>query len=587
MASKRVLSVELGVQTTRICEIDYNGKKKTIVNTCVFDTPEGTVEDGYVRNKDILAVSIKAAMQKKLMTAKEVIFSISSSKISNREVNMPFLPDKQIGDYIKTNAKDYIVIPEIEKYVITHKKLEEITDAEGKKLRILVLAAPNDLIETYYELSQVMGLQIIAIDYAGNSSYQVLKRQNYRGVNVIVQLNEASTLINIMKGNVLLLQRTVAYGVNSVVDAAMACGEFDIIDRKTAMDKLLSDTLVNPKLNESAIDDVALSYMDSNNDVYSQQIKQMKAKDQVTDAFNYLINNTIRVLDYYTSKFPEERVENIYLAGIGSRIKGILPLFKNEVFSEIKRIENVIGVDFSKNCGITNDEKSDYIVVAGACIDAVDFVPKAYAEDMKNKQTDVFANRIAIAVGIIGVGILVYFGGNYIINKAANSALKTRKNQLASVETLLSDIERAELSLNNAKGVYVGTMEFSYLINAFFEEIQGCIPSGTKFESFTYQKDSITIDAKATSFEQVGEFVKNLKECTLVGSVAVNGISVAQDKGVVVYEFSAIIAPRQMDYSLFIDKNFTPSLKSIEEALGITKDTGEGEEKEEKEETEE
>ena len=68
MASKKVLSIELGVQTTRICEIEVSGKKKVIANTCVFDTPEGTVEDGYVRNKDILAVSIRAAMQKKMMT---------------------------------------------------------------------------------------------------------------------------------------------------------------------------------------------------------------------------------------------------------------------------------------------------------------------------------------------------------------------------------------------------------------------------------------------------------------------------------------------------------------------------------------
>ena len=53
MASKKVLSIELGVQSTRICEIVVNGKKRTVVNTCVFDTPEGAIEDGYIRNNDM------------------------------------------------------------------------------------------------------------------------------------------------------------------------------------------------------------------------------------------------------------------------------------------------------------------------------------------------------------------------------------------------------------------------------------------------------------------------------------------------------------------------------------------------------
>ena len=131
-----------------------------------------------------------------MMTAKEVIFSISSSKIANREVNMPYLPDSKIADFVKTNAKEYFPI-EIEKYVITYKKLEDIVEDDAKKMRILVLAAPNDLIETYYDLAKTVGLQITAIDYAGNSSYQVLRKQNYKGVNVFVQLNENNTLINI------------------------------------------------------------------------------------------------------------------------------------------------------------------------------------------------------------------------------------------------------------------------------------------------------------------------------------------------------------------------------------------------------
>ena len=217
MAGKKVLSVELGVQTSRICELEISGKKQTVINSCTFDTPEGAVEDGYIRNKDILAISMKSAMQKYGMNAKSAVFSITSSKIANREVNMPKMPDNKIQAFVQTNAKEYFPI-EVENYVITYKKLEEVKEEDTSKYRILVLAAPNDLIETYYEMSKVLQVDIVAIDYSGNSSYQILKKQNMKDVNVFIQLNENNTLINTLNNGTLILQRKVPYGVSAIVD---------------------------------------------------------------------------------------------------------------------------------------------------------------------------------------------------------------------------------------------------------------------------------------------------------------------------------------------------------------------------------
>ena len=426
-----------------------------------------------------------------------------------------------------------------------------------------MLAAPNDLIETYYGLAETMGVQITAIDYAGNSSYQVLRKQNFKGVNVVVQLNETNTLINIMKGSTLLLQRTVPYGVSSVVDAAISCGEFDIIDKNTALDKLLSDTLVNPKLNESAIDDVALSYMDSNNDAYSQQIKQMKAKDMITDSFNYLVNNTIRVLDYYASKFPEEKVSNIYLAGIGSRIKGILPLFKNEVFKEIQKIDNLSGVEFGKNVGITNEEKSDFIVVAGACIEAVDFVPKKYAEDLKNRQSDAMANKVAIILGILGIVAFLFYAGGYVTTKALETGLETRKKSYAKVKQLLDESKEAQTTYTNATTLYTNTMGFTYVMNVLFEEIEKVIPVGTSITSFKYTTEGVSMSVESSTLKECGSFVMNLKKCTLITAVGIDGVKTEVEKGKLRYKYELTITTQTIDYIKFVDDKFTPTEDSM------------------------
>ena len=572
MAGKKVLSVELGVQTSRLCELEISGKKQTVISSCSFDTPEGAVEDGYIRNKDILAISMKSAMQKYGMNAKSAVFSITSSKIANREVNMPKMPDNKVQAFVQTNAKEYFPI-EVENYVITYKKLEEVKEEDTSKYRILVLAAPNDLIETYYEMSKVLQIDIIAIDYSGNSSYQILKKQNMKDVNVFIQLNENNTLINILNNGTLILQRTVPYGVSAIVDAAINCGEFYIVDKETAYDKLFTDTLVNPKLNESAIDDVALSYMDGNNDAYSQQIRQMKAKDEITDALSYLVNNSIRVLDYYSSKFPDKKVHNIYLIGLGSKIKGIVPLFRNEVFSEIMKLENVVGIDFSKSSHLVNEDKSEFVSCLGAMLDPVDFVPKQHADAAKQKQQSKYFKLIVVGVLALS-GILVAYP---LINMSAKKLTKTKLEKEIEdnqdVQKIINEAADADSKYINATTISAKTTSYTYLLNVLLEEIEDAMPKGSYTSNFSYTETGITLSMTASSLEEVGQFIINAGKCALIDKVEVSSFGInASSNGKATYTYSMIVTPTEIDCSAFLDKMNVPTEDTVKEILGLNKE---------------
>ena len=195
MAGKKVLSIDIGVLTTRIVEVDYKKDKPHVYNVCTFDTPDGAVEDGYIRNREILSVAMKAAMTESGMRNNNVVFTMSSTKIANREVIVPLVPDNKIKGVVDANAKDYFPV-DIEQYVVTYTILERMK-AE-KNLRLLVLAAPNQMIESYYDFAKLMNFDIVALDYVGNSSLQVLKKQTAEsGTTLSVQINEGNSLINI------------------------------------------------------------------------------------------------------------------------------------------------------------------------------------------------------------------------------------------------------------------------------------------------------------------------------------------------------------------------------------------------------
>ena len=51
---KRVVSIEAGVWWTKVALADYRKKNPPVHKAFAFRTPEHAVEDGYIRDKEVL-----------------------------------------------------------------------------------------------------------------------------------------------------------------------------------------------------------------------------------------------------------------------------------------------------------------------------------------------------------------------------------------------------------------------------------------------------------------------------------------------------------------------------------------------------
>ena len=68
-------------------------------------------------------------------------------------------------------------ISQLKYYIVQYYPIEKIKEDNTPKLKVVVVAAPANMIEQYYELAQAMGLKVAFVDYAGNSTYQLIKQQ--------------------------------------------------------------------------------------------------------------------------------------------------------------------------------------------------------------------------------------------------------------------------------------------------------------------------------------------------------------------------------------------------------------------------
>ena len=233
-SNNKVSTIDITNENVTIIEVTASAKKGTMVhNALIFETPQGSYEDGFIKDKSALASAIRQQLSSNGINNKNAIFVLSSTKIVNREVMIPQVNEKKIKGLIEANASEYFPV-NIDDYIVSHSILENVT--EEKQLRLLLVAAPIMMVQSYYELAADAGLKVQALDYIGNAMLQLIKTQtSSSSTTMVIQLGGESSILNIVKGDTLLLQRTVPYGTNAVVQEVM---DERNVDAATAMNML-------------------------------------------------------------------------------------------------------------------------------------------------------------------------------------------------------------------------------------------------------------------------------------------------------------------------------------------------------------
>ena len=117
--SNRVLSIDITNESITIVEITASQKKQTYIHkVLIFETPEDSFEDGQIRDLQRMAGEIRTQLAGAGISNKNAVFVMNSTKIVNREVVIPAVPEKKVAALINSNASEYFPVNNIEEYVI-------------------------------------------------------------------------------------------------------------------------------------------------------------------------------------------------------------------------------------------------------------------------------------------------------------------------------------------------------------------------------------------------------------------------------------------------------------------------------------
>ena len=575
--AKKVLSIAIENDCTKICELsykkNYSNKGIRVYKSISFPTPPNTIEDGYIKDMPAFGEELKNRLKANRMKSTKAVFSITSSKIANREVILPPVREKKIMEIIRNGASEYFPI-EIKDYILSYKILEKINpdrkgkfhgkkadrqarklakqekkalrkkskteiiadnmelmearlvelaleskdhkkrkenaaDSTRKSMRISVFAAPSTLIKNYYSFAKQMHLDIAAIDYSGNSSYQAIKRQGKRGTNVFVQMNQKDTLISILRDDVLILQRTVGYGLAAIVETVLEQDCFGVKTPEQAIEFLNRFHLLSPEPGKvpgpdlTRMKEEAAAAKENDNDLIGlerqTQEKIEYVRSNIRESLHFLANSITRMLDYYKSSHKQLDIDTIYLTGSGIHIRGIEEFFTREIGIPHKYMEKLHTFNARKKATAYRNNPGNFITCMGAVIRPVDFVPMEFAL-RKQKRSEIIGTIIFSLICLAGSAGTVYVGlTDYQTAKEELNQVIKEYNAMPALSGAREEYQAVLKELDNLEELESKIKSNNDYITDIITELEHKLPKGTVIRSMQFAQSSVTMSVTATA----------------------------------------------------------------------------------------
>ena len=513
--SKRILSINIDAKEIFIADMDYTSTNPT-VHKC-FSVPllKGMVDDGTILDVPRVAKLIREVCAKQGVHTKSAIFTLSSSKIATREVRIPYVSKQKIQAVIDAKASEYFPI-NINDYTFAYSTRPDQTKSKQKKeWELLVFAAPNSLVQSYYVLARMLNVEVKAIDYDGNSIFQLMKLQKSSGNCMAIQVNNYNTVINVISNQQLLLQRVISYGISTILDAIVEDAQFKVENYDKAMTILTKKRMILEHLNENA---------EPNNPVYLK-------RQEITENFSYLINNFLRVMDYFGTKFKGQKIDEVMLTGVGSKIAGFQNLLQNELGVPVI-MQNVLhGVKLQKKLKSDDVSLFEYMVCFGAAFRPVKFVTKEAIAKEKTKSS-AFSLAVIITASVILCLVMIA-----ISTLTLWSSQNTKKDWESKVASLQSVEQRyAELNEINNDTVIMQTIKsmtepYNNRVYQMIIDMNKILPKSSKVVSMTTTDAGMVLNIKVDeSLKNIAAFEMKLEEVKGINNVSVGTVTTAIDK---------------------------------------------------------
>ena len=306
-----IVGLDIGTSAVRAAIVNRQRGRFSLASFTQVPLQSGLVVDGEVRDPEAVSAAIAQLWKRAKLRSKRVVVGVSNQRVVVRQVDLPFLEEKEFRSSLKFQVADQIPMP-VEDAELDFEIVEDFHTDDGEHLmRVLLVAAATDMVDSFLTAVSQAGLEPVGVDLtpfavARAVSASVRGEEGAPGAEAIVDVGAGVTNVVVHAG-----------GEPRFVRILLVGGE-DI-------SRSLSDELgIDPEEAEALKLDLSGSGTG-------------KADQVMRGRVQALVNEIQGSLDYYSSLEDALHVNSVLVTGGGSLTPGFVQQMQTVSPVEIRR----------------------------------------------------------------------------------------------------------------------------------------------------------------------------------------------------------------------------------------------------------
>jgi type IV pilus assembly protein PilM len=289
--------LDIGSTAIRLVQLRRGGSHPALVAYGALPAPGNVTTSDSKMDQDKVAELIRQLVRENKTSAKNVVVGLPSNKVFATVITTPKLDNAQLAKAIRYQAEQYIPMA-IDQVKLDWAVVDQSKD--GKNLEVLLVAAPNSVIEKYVYTIEKAGLEPLALEANAIAAARALVPAGNLAV-ALLDLGSLDSDISIVWNNSPRLIRSVSVG---------------------------SATLVR-----SVAQNLGLDEVQANQFTYKFGLTQSKLEGQVYKTLKPTLDSLVSEIDksakFFTGRYPDVKLEKLVVTGAAAALPELGPYLAN------------------------------------------------------------------------------------------------------------------------------------------------------------------------------------------------------------------------------------------------------------------
>jgi type IV pilus assembly protein PilM len=225
--ARGAVGLDIGTSAVRAAEV--TGRKEPVLLTrfAQLALPAGAVVDGEIADQEAVSSKIRELWHRGGFRLKRVAIGVANQKVVVRQIDLPLMEEAELRSALQFQAQEYIPIP-IEDAILDFQVLEEFASEDGQRMmRVLLVAAQRDMINSFVSTVQSAGLEPVLIDLTPFAALRPLidpvpPLLGEREGEAVIDVGSGVTTVVVHERGAPRFVRTLPVGGSEITDALVA-----------------------------------------------------------------------------------------------------------------------------------------------------------------------------------------------------------------------------------------------------------------------------------------------------------------------------------------------------------------------------